>query len=380
MSRLTTRLGVATVGAAALALAVAPAAGAHGTSQRHHHHHPQKWHRTLSTDVLAPFQIAVDRGKVYVADGATSQVSRIDKKKLTVLVQGPQPGEVAGLDVIDGGRTIAYTTTDYSNGNTTLTIQRKGRADVVADLSGYEQQHNPDGKVTYGLQHTASTDCAAGQAWLGDATGVPATYQGVVDSHPYAVVSLGHGWWAVADAAGNDILAVSPTGTVRTMALLPRQMSTLTKDALSALGAPDEAMCLTGKTYAFEPVPTDVERGKWGGLYVSTLPGGPEDPSLGARGSVYTVNPWTGKSHRMATGFLGATNLAVAGDGTAYVTELFGGKITKVNWWGRTSTFKKVDSPLAVEVHGNTVYAATMGSMDDEGNPTGPGSVLKYRR
>ena len=53
--------------------------------------------------------------------------------------------------------------------------------------------------------------------------------------------------------------------------------------------------CVTGLNYKFEPVPTDVEMGPDGWLYVSSLPGGPEDGSLGAQGRVYKVNPANGK-------------------------------------------------------------------------------------
>ena len=371
MSRFTGRAMLAATAAASLALVATPTAGAHSSQ-----HHPKKWDRTLNEEVLAPFQISVDQKKVYIADGFTGVVSRIDHGELTPLITFP--GEVAGLDVIDSGRTIAYTTTDGS-GNTTLTVDRAGGTDVVADLSGYEQEHNPDRQVHYGLLDTAATECTTGQDWLVAATGGPATYTGLVDSHPYSVVSLGHGSWAVADAAGNDILAVSPGGHVSTMAVLPRQPLTLTADRLAALGAPPEASCLAGKTYAFEPVPTDVERGPGGRLFVSTLPGGPEDPSLGARGSVYEVNPWTGTSKRLATGFLGATNLAVTPDGTAYVTELFAGSISKVSRRGTVSTFRHLDGALAVEVAGNTLYVGTMAPMGENG-PEGTGSVQTFRR
>jgi sugar lactone lactonase YvrE len=88
--------------------------------------------------------------------------------------------------------------------------------------------------------------------------------------------------------------------------------------------------CVVGGKFVAEPVPTDVEVGPRGKLYVSTLPGGPEDPSFGARGSVYEVNPWNGRWKQVATGFAGATNLAVTPWGTIYVSELFGNQISKV--------------------------------------------------
>jgi hypothetical protein len=122
----------------------------------------------------------------------------------------------------------------------------------------------------------------------------------------------------VADAAGNDILRVRADGTISTVAVLPPQPTVVTADAADALGLPD---CAIGLTYNFEAVPTDVEVGRDGQLYVSLLPGGPEDPNLGARGSVYAVNPQTGATHQIATGFAGATNLALGPDGTIYVAE-----------------------------------------------------------
>ena len=154
------------------------------------------------------------------------------------------------------------------------------------------------------------------------------------------MASLGHGSWAVADAGANAIFKVTASGQVSTIAVLPPQQTTITQALLDSASVdqngnpvpvPDTAKCLIGKSYGFEAVPTDVEVGPFGQFWVSTCPGGPEDPSLGARGSVYLVNPATGWSWRLATGFAGATNLAVAKDGTTYVSELFGGKITKVS-------------------------------------------------
>ena len=74
--------------------------------------------------------------------------------------------------------------------------------------------------------------------------------------------------------------------------------TTITREAARQFGLPT---CTIGKTYAFEAVPTDVELGPDGMLYVSVLPGGPEDPSLGARGAIYRVSPATGAVHRSPT-------------------------------------------------------------------------------
>ena len=162
-------------------------------------------------------------------------------------------------------------------------------------------------------------------------------------------------WTVVADAGGNDILFVDGRGRVSTIAVLPPQGTTVTAEQAAAQGLPD---CVAGATFNFEAVPTDVELGHDGSLYVSTLPGGPEDASLGARGSVYRVNAWSGRVKRVATGFLGATNLAVAPNGTIYVAELFGNKISKVSRRG-VSTVVEVPNPAGLEWHRGRLFATT---------------------
>ena len=94
---------------------------------------------------------------------------------------------------------MAYTTTSYTDGSTTLTI-KKGSKTVVADLSGFEADRNPDQRIEYGINN--ADDCVKGA--LGDY----AEYHGIVESHPYAVEAWGDSW-IVADAAGNDLLKVT---------------------------------------------------------------------------------------------------------------------------------------------------------------------------
>lgn len=373
-------LGVA-VAVCATTIAIAPAASAASG-----HSAAVKWHRTLTNEVLAPFQIALSKGKVYVADGFTNSVSMVGSGgKLTPIAAGIQaPGaDVAGLDVANDG-SIAYTTSvadpvTMEHTAAQLVIKKPGKADKVVDLAAYEANANPDRATTYGLP--PGSDCQAGRDWLGQVTGGPATYTGLVDSHPYAVASLGQGAWAVADAGGNDIVKVAADGSVSTIAVLPAQNTAITQGLLDGMMAPPEASCLVGLDYGFEAVPTDVELGSDGKLWVSTLPGGPEDPSLGARGSVYTVNQRSHSSTRVATGFLGATNVAPTIYGTAFVTELFAGKVSRITQRGTVETFAEVDQPLAVEVNGDGVYVATLAAIDSTtGQIMAPGSIIKYAR
>jgi len=317
----------------------------------------------LTDEVLGPFNIAVDDGGVYVADGFTSTISRIRSTGLETKATGPDPGDVAGLAFNRSGDTMAYTTTSYENGTSTLTIKHGDTTEVV-DLSAFESNRNPDKRNEYGINN--ASQCVK------DALGEFAEYTGIVESHPYAVTAWKDGW-IVADAAGNDLLEVDEDGDVSVLAVLPTQPEKITQEMADHEGLPS---CVVGETYRFEPVPTDVEWGPDGKLYVTTLPGGPEDPSFGDRGSVYKVDPSSGDTDRIATGFAGATNLAVAPGGKIYVAELFGGQISTIKD-GKPHAWMSLEGALAVEYSDGHLYASTMAQMDDTGNITAPGTVVK---
>lgn len=338
----------------------------------------RNWERNLSSAVM-PFNVAVNQQKVYVADGFKGTVSRVGGGTVVSM-----PGmDVAGIDLSADGKSMAWSWSNRDHSSTGLTIRTQGRKDVTADLSGYEAAHNPDGSSTYGIV-AGSNPCA--EEILGGLTGGAATYTGMIDSHPYSVARSGSGW-LVADAGANAILRVDAQGHVSTVSVLPAQPVTLTQAMVDGLaqgmGMPAGSLdCLVGVTYAFEPVPTDVEVDRHGMLWVSVLPGGPEDPSLGARGAVYRVNPGTGAATRVAGGFLGATNLAVADDGTVYVTELFGGRISKISG-GHVSLARSFGGALSVEVHGGYLYVGQIGNVDfSTGEPqvVSLGSVMRFKR
>ena len=195
-----------------------------------------------------------------------------------------------------------------------------GKARTIANVGAYERNNNPDAKRTYGFKGITSS-CLKQLP-----EDIPGKYSGIVESHPYATEIAG-GTTYVADAAGNDILSIAPNGKIRTVAVLPPTKVKVTRDAVNALGLPE---CVKGLSYKFEPVPTDVEMGPDGWLYVSSLPGGPEDGSLGAQGRVYKVNPSTGAVRLVVTGLISAVNVAVAPDGDVYVSQLFAGGIVRI--------------------------------------------------
>lgn len=320
----------------------------------------------VTSDVIAPFNLAVDGRNVYVADGFALQVSKLRHGGLVPVANPTTAEDVAGIDVNDYGR-IAWTETNFTAATATLEVRGPKGYSLSADLRRLEDVRNPDKRVEYGINGPGPCVRAAF-----DAIGQPAEYTGLVDAHPYAVTAWKDGSWIVADAGGNDLLEVDRRGRVSLLAVLPPQPLTFTADQAAALGLPS---CVVGKTFRFEPVPTDVEVGPDGTLYVSTLPGGPEDPSLGARGAVYTVNPSTGKATRMASGFLGATNLAVAKDGTVYVTELFAGQVSRIRH-GKVTPFVPIANALSVEVDRGGLWVGTLAPLGEMG-PEGPGTVVR---
>ena len=190
-----------------------------------------------------------------------------------------------------------------------------------ADLGAYETKKNPDADQEYGFV-APTAECAA--QWPVKQAGPP-TYTGLVDSHPYSSYTTADGAY-VGEAGGNSILWVDNDGKISTVGILPPTEVTMTQAAADALKAP----ACVGLQYRLEPVPTDVELGPDGWLYISSLPGGPEDDSLGMNGRVYKMNPKSGKVKLVASGFLGTVDLAVANNGDIYVAQLFGGQISRI--------------------------------------------------
>ena len=351
------RIVIATTAlAAGASLIIATPAGAHTTKPL-----PTPTPTVLTTAVGAPFNLEVRHGRVLVADGA-GQIGKVQSDGTVKTVVGGVEG-ASGVALSRNGKYLAYTHTvggppaGITDGGVTIEGPRAFKA--TADTLAYEKANNPDKANHYGLadpsQCTVDPNAPDGVP--------PLSYTGAIDSHAYSLTAFGKGF-VLADAGANALLRISRTGAISTLAVLPPQPATVTKEAAAGVGL----ICSGDVTYNFEPVPTDVEVGEDGFLYVTTLPGGPEDPSLGARGKVYRVNPWNGKVKEVATGLLGATNLALSG-GKIYVAELFAGRISVIKH-GLVAEYLPLPGALAVESgRGGTLYAAT--------GITGPPSIVR---
>ena len=311
---------------------------------------------TIADGLFTPLSLAVnDQGDSFVSQDFGGILSKVDRDgELSHIAAAPGFGLSA---VSTRGDTVYFsqTASDHSSATLMSVSSDGGASELVADLYENESTANPDRVNTYGFVDLPE-DCASQVPF-------PAEYSGLVDTNPYGSLALDDDIY-VADAGANAILRVEDNGTVSTLAVLPASDPiVITAEFVAMVGFP---ACTVGYGYRFEPVPTDVELGPDGWLYVTSLPGGPEGPALGARGAVYKVHPQSGEIDRVATGFVGATGLAVSEEtGNIWVAELFGGP----NGSGQVSLlrsdesipepFLSLSSPAAIELRGDELYVTS---------------------
>jgi hypothetical protein len=349
-------LAVLAISAAAAATVVPAPALAHGN------HGSSPTVTVLSSSVGSPFNLELTRRGILVADGGSDPASpgQVSKLAFDGTLSTVVPDVVGASGVAASRKALAYTSTTsdpttHENTAASVEIQYRDGTLVHADTLAYEKANNPDAVNTYGIANP--TQC---QSDLLEPLG-GASYTGAIDSHAYSLARWGHSW-LLADAGGNDLLKIDGKGDISTVAVFPPQQIKVTQAFLDANFPPDvDTSCLVGATYGFEPVPTDVEVGDDGYLYVTTLPGGAEDDSLGANGAVWRVSPWSGHVKMIASGFLGATNLALS-NGKIYVTELFAGRVSVVKNH-QASPYVDLPGALSIEAgRDGALYAGTFGA------------------
>lgn len=336
--------------------------------------------KTLADGLLTPLSLAVDDwGRPLVSQNFAGELLRINSDGTRTTI-ATAPGEELGA-VSTRGKTTYWATTgqDPAAPSAKFFAQRRGgQPRQIADLRAFEAANNPDQDNDYGFQGLPQ---ACADQFPAD---FPASSKGVVDSHPYASYAAKNKVY-IADAGANAILSVRTTkrsATPKVVAVLPPIPSVVTAEALGALGLP---ACAAGYTYNFDFVPTDVEKGGDGWLYVTSLPGGPEDASLGARGAVFKVNPYNGAVRQVAGGFVGAVNLALGPDGTIAVAELFGGEggagqVTLVKPWSSKRTVLPFTAPGALEWIGSKKHSKLYVTTDAfVPGPEGPQAIGKVQ-
>lgn len=313
-------------------------------------------------NLLSPLSLAVtSHGDLYYSESFAGKLYVKRPGKAPKVVYSA-PGEVGGVSV--EGRSV------YFVSGTTVLRKLPGRKPrVIADIGAYEAKHNPDKGIRYGAVGLSDA-CKA--AWPQGEQTPPLSYTGIVESHPYAT-AVKDGTVYVADAAANAVFRIRK-GRISTVSVLPPVAVKLTAKLVHDSGLPE---CAIGKTYKFEGVPTDVEVAR-GRLYVSSLPGGPEDGT--APGSVWRINPTTKGRQQILKGLVSAAGVAVGRDGTVYASELFAGRITRLTPGGRRSTFLRAGLPSAVEVRGDHLFVTENVLSGLAPGEAPAGKVVRYRR
>jgi hypothetical protein len=349
----------------------------------------------LVDNVFSPLAFSIgDDGTVYVSESFIGQLTAVSKKGVRTTLASLDGGFMGGVEATGKG-TLTYTVSappEFENGPPTDTaihrVLPNGRDSMLASMLAYEQNNNPDADNLYGILDPG-VDCAEAAALVVDFIGPPSN-NGGIDSNPYSVAIDSDGSRLVGDAAGNSIIRVSANGkNLSTVAVLPPVEQTLTAEALAAIIADVNAVLeemelpllpedtlepCAGEPFASEPVPTDIEIGPDGNYYVSSLPGFPESPGAG---SVFRINRNNGSVTQIATGFTGATDLAVAEDGTIYVAELFGFQVARIDPGDSSASDAAfVECPSAVEIGPDGhVYVAEAGICTD--GPPAPGRIVR---
>ena len=317
---------------------------------------------TVAEHLAGPLTFDVtESGILYVGQSAVGVLTRFTPGSASVNLfsdpdlNNPAGDGLTGVSERGGAVTWAETLRDGRGEVSSTDVKRRSPAGTItqiADTFAYEQTKNPDSVSTYGIMGLSPTCLAT----LPDGY---APHSGTIDSHPYGTVTGSTGSTYVADQRANALLRIDSSGHVSTVAVLPGASFVITPAYATSQGLNS---CVVGHTDVLEPGPTDVAIGPDGKLYVTTVPFTFPESAL-ALGAVYRVNPKTGAIARVASGLSGATSLAIAPNGTIFVTELYRNRVSKISH-GTVTPYISLTEPAAVEWASGHLYVATNISTD----------------
>jgi len=251
------------------------------------------------TDLGAPRGLSSTGSHVLIADqggGRILNVSRfgtigviVDGLPTSTIDEGDGETVVVGVTaVIDGGGIYYFTVgeSEEPGFDSVYSVRPGGKPSLVADLGDYEEANNTDGDV--------------------DGAGEPELL-----SNPFDLVRDGAGGLYISASGANAVLHIDASGDISPFAIFPNRANPL----FPAVGGP-----------TMDQVPTGLEVGPDGALYVTTLTGFPFPPEA-AR--VYRLEDSSGDGDALddgettiyAEGLTAATNLAFDLDGSLLVTE-----------------------------------------------------------
>ena len=243
---------------------------------------------------------------------------------------------------------------------------------LLGDLVAFSRHHTSRIEAAFGPFEAANNpDNGAG-------IGVTLGLESAIDSDPYSFVPYHHGW-AVADAAGNDLLWVSPHGKISVLAVFPTIPEVVPPGTLGPSQTSPE-------TVQAQAVPDSIAVGRDGALYVGELGGFPF--GVGSS-SVYRVYP--GHAPKLfATGFTSIGDIAFDQHGNLLVLEIdqlglndpalggpglpTPGALISIGRAGKQTTLAttglEFPTGLAVGCH-DTAYISDYGVLSASGGPGG---------
>ena len=330
----------------------------------------------LTGRLVGPLHVSTGHhGSVTVSESFAGRLTRVDSEGNHAVLYETPDWSVAG-NAQRGGSTYFLESQGAGPHPAELAghvriIDDDGRQRTLGDFAALETEENSDGDTRYGFRDLPE-GCAAELP-----PNMPASYTGEVDSHPYGI-AVTDGTIYVADAGANSVVSVDTrTGETKTVAVLPARPYKITPEAAASNGLPG---CVVGTTYDFEAVPTDVAVGPDGWLFVTSLPGGPEDPALGPRGAIFKVHPDGNEVELVADEIMTPTGLALDDDGGLYVASLFGEGVLRIDPdSGEQTVVLAAGFAADVDLRGDTLYATVNALPGPEGSPDGQVMSLNLR-